>query len=173
MAHHLPRRTSTLGRIAVAATLLLACVGTSPWCLAQKNSGAGAITITAVLPQSLTMSVTPAVLNSGSSPDYFGGDARGGTSVLTIATTWVRGPASVGVGVFAPGNPLLGVAGRALVPVAYLESAATLGPSGDTFLSALREPASSGLPGIRINTGDLQVPDGSDAGMLTIRAQVL
>jgi hypothetical protein len=169
---HLSPRTSPLGRIAVTATFLWACLG-GPVCQAQRNSGAAAITLTAVLSQSLSMSISPLSLSPGSSSDLFDGNADDGNAALTISTTWVRGPASVSVGVFAPANPLLGAAGRALVPVASLDATVSSAPTGSSFLSSSNQPVNPGLPGIRINTGDLQIPPGSEAGMLTIRGQVL
>jgi hypothetical protein len=142
-------------------------------CQAQKNSGVAAITLTAVLSQSLSMAVSAESITPSSSELSWKGNAQDYASDLTISTSWVRGPGSVSVGVFAPANPLLGAAGQALVPVALSDESISPAPAGNSFLSSSKQTASPALPGIRIKTRDLQIPPGSEAGMLTIRAQVL
>jgi hypothetical protein len=165
------RESSALCRTVFSFALFLACVGAAPRCRAQRNSGGAAVTITAVLSQSMSMSVTPA-LDFNSFDDLLSDSANDGRSALTISTTWVRGPANVSVGVFAPANPLLGARGQALVPVASVDAAAPSALVGNSFLS-LKKPVNFDLPGIRINTSDLEIPAGSEAGMLTVRGQVL
>ena len=138
----------------------------------QSNSGAQTITLRAVLQQSLTMSVSPADLPSVAN----GFDAPNETgSSLEVSTKWVRGPATVSVGVFAPANPILGVAGRALVPVEVAaRTADAVSPaSGACVVTCSNENRLLEPREIRINTGDLEIPEGSGTGVLTIRAQAL
>lgn len=167
---------STAQSLIVSAAFLMAL--TSP-CHAQRNSGASAITLTAVLSQSLSMSVMPAQPGSVSVSDFFSYRvscrAASQPSALTISTKWVRGPGRVSVEVFAPGNPLLGAVGQALVPVEIPAPsvAGIFSPGGYGFLSPSNRSESTGLPESRIDTSALQIPAGSEAGMLTIRAQVL
>ena len=81
----------------------------------------------------------------------------------------------VSVGVFAPANPILGVAGRALVPVEV--SARKAEPASTAFSACFVACSDETRPlqprEIRINTGDLEIPEGSGAEVLTIRAQAL
>ena len=140
---------------------------------AQRNSGSASITLTAVLSQSLTMSASQDVAATDPMSRLLGETADGPASV-TITTRWVRGSGNVSVAAFSPGNPLLGRAGQAIVPVGAASpiTAEQVSPSGEGFLSAERKPV-NGLPGLRINTKDLQIPAGSEGGILTIRAQAL
>jgi hypothetical protein len=142
---------------------------------AQERSGAASITLTATLCQSLTMSVGHRA-RPGSVSDAFSDKAPTGNSPLTISTNWVRGPGNVSVQAFSPGNPLLGRVGQAIVPVGAAASPGSEGAAataGEGFLSSPRTQSNLGLPGLRINTEDLEVPDGSAGQILTIRADAL
>jgi hypothetical protein len=141
---------------------------------AQERSGAATITLTATLSQSLSMSVCQRTI-PGSVNDAFSDREAYGNSPLTISTNWVRGPGTVSVEAFSPGNPILGRAGQAIVPVGTASpgsegAASTL---GEGFLSSPRTKSNLGLPGLRINTEDLEIPDGSASQILTIRADAL
>jgi hypothetical protein len=52
-----------------------------------------------------------------------------------------------------------------------------ISPSGESFLpfseAQSKTQSNVGLPGLRINTKDLEIPDGSAGQVLTIRAQAL
>src|SRR6202142_1083149 len=146
--------------IAVSLAVLLPVAASSIPCQAQRNSGAASITLTAVLAQSLTMSATPAELQSGSASNLLDRSPERNFA-LTISTTWIRGTGNISVGVFAPGNPLLGVAGQALVPVeASSNSGTSCTPAGNRFLSSAQEQEKITSPEIRIDTSDLQIPAG-------------
>jgi hypothetical protein len=140
---------------------------------AQRNSGGAAITLTAVLSQSLTMSVSQDAVATALMSESLRDSAHSQSSV-TVTARWVRGSGNVSVAAFSPGNPLLGPAGQAIVPVGTASPMTSnqLSPSGESFLSVGRKPV-NGLPGLRIDTKDLQIPAGSEGGILTIRAQAL
>ena len=169
--HTPPARGWAASRLVLGLAILVPVIVAIPTCQAQRNSGAATITLTAVLAQSLTMSVTPSVMASPSASSLLA-QATDGDTPLTISTKWVRGPASVSVGVFAPANPLLGMGGRAMVPV-QAASARTDIQAGNGFFSSSEDEEATGGPEIRIHTSDLEISDGSEAGALTIRAQVL
>jgi len=141
---------------------------------AQERTGAATITLTATLSQSLTMSVRHST-RLGVVSDAFSDPAPTGNSPLTISTNWVRGPGSVSVQAFSPGNPLLGRAAQAIVPVGTASpgSGGAEPSPGDGLLSSPRAQSNLGLPGLRINTEDLEIPGGSDGQILTIRADAL
>jgi len=119
---------------------------------AQQNSGAAAITLTAVLQQSLTMSVTPAGLVSARS--NWAHAATVEALPLDISSRWVAGPARVTVSVLAASDPSLGA--QAWVPVDFTNA----WPSNQTIAA-----------GLRINSGEPAIPPGAASGALTIRAQ--
>ena len=174
MAYSAARKSDGLQRLAarLCVALLVAGALTSRG-YAQRNSGAAAITLTAVLSQSLTMSASQDVAATGPMSQLLGYSTDSPASV-TIITRWVRGSGNVSVAAFSAGNPLLGPAGQAIVPVGTASpiTSGQRSPSGESFLSAGRKPA-NGLPGLRINTKDLQIPASSEGGILTIRAQAL
>ncbi len=152
--------------------LLVICALTSRG-HAQRNSGAASITLTAVLSQSLTMSASQDAATTDPMSQSFR-DSADSRPPVTITTQWVRGSGNVSVAAFSPGNPLLGPAGQAIVPVGTASPITSdhMSPSGEGFLSAGRKPV-NGLPGLRINTKDLQIPAGSEGEILTIRAEAL
>ncbi len=140
---------------------------------AQRNSGSATITLTAVLSQSLTMSASQDAAAADPMSRLLG-DSADGPAPVTITARWVRGSGNVSVAAFSPGNPLLGPAGQAIVPVGTASPITSdqMSTSAESFLSAGSKPL-NGLPGLRINTKNLQIPAGSDGGILTIRAQAL
>jgi len=125
----------------VLIILLLACVSSLP---AQTNSRAAAITLTAVLSQSLSLSASPdgAVFNS-----FLNSGER--TSPLKIKANWVRGPGQVSVTAFVSGS------------------------SGDADSRLLERRAVSADPQLEIDTSELRAPVRGEEGVLTIRAQVI
>jgi hypothetical protein len=140
---------------------------------AQLNSRAATIALTATVSQSMTMTVLPAT-GLPYSPLLAGSGAR---SPVTVRANWVLGPGNISVAVLTSGNPLLGRDAISRVPVALFAPLFPLLPSpGDSV------PAESFLPPgkmlgpanqleLRIDTSDLQLPAGSEDGVLTIRGQ--
>src|SRR5258708_6876943 len=103
-------------RAAFSGLILLPLV-LSPNSYAQQNSGAAAITLTAVLSQSLTVSVTPEHASNG---EFFATAVTGPSQAelpLSIQAGWVRGQGRPSLDVFASGNPLLGANGRYAIPL--------------------------------------------------------
>jgi hypothetical protein len=153
------------------ALLVLCALGSRGY--AQRNSGGAAITLSAVLSQSLTMSASQDAVPTDAISERLRDPAETPSSV-TITTQWVRGSGNVSVAAFSPANPLLGPVGQAMIPVGTASpmTSSHMSQSGESFLSAEKKPV-NGLPGLRINTKDLQIPAGSEGGILTIRAQAL
>jgi len=168
---------ATRNAVLFLSVVMILCA-LSPRCHGQRISGAATITLTATLSQSLTMSVAPSTVKAASAPDFFS-DRTTNPSELTINTNWVRGSGEVSVAAFSPANPILGVAGQALVPVgigrpiAHDDDPVPVSPLGENFLSSAKSQSHSGIPGLRIDTRDLLIPDGSQGGVLTIRADAL
>jgi hypothetical protein len=148
-------------------TLILLPLRVAP-CQAQQSSGVRGVTLTAVLFQSLTVSVTRDTADVLQTPFDI---SSGSKSPLDVAARWVRGQANVGVAVFAPGNPMLGQHGRAVVPVEITPLAqSSTADQAHYFLSSRKLESNS--THFHFSTGDLQIPEGSE-GTLTIRAQAL
>jgi hypothetical protein len=142
---------------------------------AQQNSGAAAITLTAVLSQSLTVSVTPERSSSG---EFFATAVTGPSQAelpLSIQAGWVRGQARPSLDVFATGNPLLGANGRYAIPLK--SSPVEAGPEEPGISSFLAPAARSqdveNATQLRFTTKDFEIPSGSESGTMTIRAQAL
>jgi hypothetical protein len=162
------RRFASRSFVALLVLCALAARGN-----AQRNSGGAAITLTAVLSQSLTMSASQDAVATDATSESLR-DPADSLSSVTVTTQWVRGSGNVTVAAFSPANPLLGPAGQTMIPVGAASpmTSSQMSPSGESFLSVERKPV-NGLPGLRINTKDLQIPAGSEGGVLTIRAQAL
>jgi hypothetical protein len=142
---------------------------------AQQNSRAATIALTATVAQSMTMTVSPAVmapygplLPAGSGPK----------KPVSITANWILGPGNISVAVLTSGNPLLGRDAISRVPVALfsplfplLPSAADSVPAEGFLPSAKMPPAPTNQLELRIDTSDLRLPAGSEDGVLTIRAQ--
>jgi hypothetical protein len=147
----------------------------APHCCAQRKSGAAAITLNATLSQSLTMSAAPNGVQAGGSSELLAEPAAGAGPSVTITTNWVGGPGKVTVEAFSSANPLLGPAGRAMILLGAASPihASPALPASEGFLPSARKATNTGLPGLRIDTKDLEIPRGSESGALTIRAEAL
>jgi hypothetical protein len=155
------------------ALLFLLCSLSSPGSAQRHSHMAAAISLTATVSPSITMTVSPSaeVSPAGLLPVPAG---RG--NPVAVSARWVLGPGNISVAVLSSGNPLLGNEAISRVPVALLSPLFPLLPSPDpvqahSFLAAARAHVPASQLELRIDTGDLRLPAGSEDGVLTIRAQ--
>ncbi|HUK26688.1 MAG TPA: hypothetical protein VLV49_19080 [Terriglobales bacterium] len=137
------------------------------------NSRGGAIVLTATVSQSMTVTVSPAQ-QEASSP-FLAEDGAAAGPVITA--NWVLGPGNISMAVLSSGNPLLGNDAISRVPVAAFSPMFPLLSHSDdslpanNFLPAAGTPAPGSQLELKIDTSRLQIPAGSQNGVLTIRAQ--